>query len=93
LTGGGRLLSVLGACAALFAATARGEPAGAERAASTPAANPAEALELPTVSVIGTTPLPGLGTPVEDVPANVQVYTGEAMAREHHSALTDYLTQ
>src|SRR5689334_24917485 len=55
---------------------------------STPAAqandakkdNPAEALELPTVEIIGTTPLPGLGTPTRDVPANVQVYTSRDLA-------------
>ena len=58
-----------------------------------PPGNPAEALELPTVTVVGTTPLPGLGTPLEDVPANVQIYTGGALARQHHAAATDYLTQ
>lgn len=36
--------------------------------------NPAEILETPAVHVIGTTPLPGLGTPISDAPANVQVY-------------------
>ncbi|HEX9275047.1 MAG TPA: hypothetical protein VGA51_01445, partial [Casimicrobiaceae bacterium] len=35
--------------------------------------NPAEIFELPAVTVIGTTPLPGLGTAPRDVPANVQV--------------------
>lgn len=55
--------------------------------------NPAEALELPTVTVIGTTPLPGLGTPLEDVPANVQSFTSRELSREHHAAATDYLTQ
>src|SRR4029077_13747544 len=55
--------------------------------------NPAEALELPTVTVVGTTPLPGLGTPLEDVPANVQIYTSRDLTREHHAAAADYLTQ
>ncbi len=55
--------------------------------------NPAEALELPTVTVVGTTPLPGLGTPLEDVPANVQIYTSGDLARQHHATTTDYLTQ
>lgn len=55
--------------------------------------NPAEALELPTVTVVGTTPLPGLGTPLEDVPANVQIYTSGDLARQHHATPTDYLTQ
>ena len=37
--------------------------------------NPAEAVEEQRVDVIGTTPLPGLGTALRDVPANVQVFT------------------
>jgi hypothetical protein len=34
-------------------------------------------LEAPTVEVIGTTPLPGLGVPVEQVPSNVQAVTDQ----------------
>src|ERR1700693_490724 len=34
------------------------------------AVNPAEVFELPRLEVIGTTPLPGLGTALSDVPAN-----------------------
>lgn len=37
------------------------------------AENRAEALELPSVEVVGTTLLPGLGTPLQQVPANVQL--------------------
>jgi outer membrane receptor protein involved in Fe transport len=55
--------------------------------------NPAEALELPTVTVVGTTPLPGLGAPLKDVPANVQIYTSGDLSREHHAATTDYLME
>ena len=58
-----------------------------------PAENPAEALEMPTVEVIGTTPLPGLGTPTRDVPANVQVYTSEDLSRQRQTNVTDYLEQ
>jgi iron complex outermembrane receptor protein len=36
------------------------------------AQNPATAIESPAVHVIGTTPIPGLGTPVEEVPAPVR---------------------
>ena len=43
--------------------------------------------------MVGTTPLPGLGTPLEDVPANVQIYTSGDLSRQHHAAATDYLTQ
>jgi outer membrane receptor protein involved in Fe transport len=58
-----------------------------------PKENPAEALELPTVDIIGTTPLPGLGTPTRDVPANVQVYTSKELAGQGQTNLTDYLEQ
>ena len=55
------------------------------------AANPAEAFELPRVEVIGTTPLPGLGTPLADVPANVQVFGNRDLARQPLLDLTDFL--
>ena len=55
--------------------------------------NPAEALELPTVDVIGTTPLPGLGTPTRDVPANVQIYTSKDLSGQQQTNVTDYLEQ
>ena len=58
-----------------------------------PKENPAEALELPTVEIIGTTPLPGLGTPTRDVPANVQVYTSKDLAGQGQTNITDYLEQ
>ena len=53
--------------------------------------NPAEALELPKVDVIGTTPLPGLGTPLTDVPSNVQVYTSKEMGRQRQGNLAEFL--
>jgi outer membrane receptor protein involved in Fe transport len=55
--------------------------------------NPAEALEMPTVEIIGTTPLPGLGTPARDVPANVQVYTSKDLSGQRQTNVTDYLEQ
>lgn len=55
--------------------------------------NPAEALELPTVEIVGTTPLPGLGTPTRDVPANVQIYTSGDLAGQRQTNVTDYLEQ
>src|SRR5690349_18057378 len=55
--------------------------------------NPAEALELPTIDVIGTTPLPGLGTPTRDVPANVQVYMSKDLANQRQTSAADYLEQ
>ena len=83
-----RGLPLLTGCATLLASAMQ----GAAAAVADPA-NPAEALELPTVTVIGTTPLPGLATPIEDVPANVQVFSAAEMARQHSSALSDYLTK
>ena len=38
------------------------------------AGNPAEAVEMGRVDVVGNSPLPGLGMPLESVPANVQVF-------------------
>src|SRR6185312_7038790 len=58
-----------------------------------PRENPAEALELPTVKVVGTTPLPGLGTPIQDVPANVQIYTSGDLSGQRQTNVTDYLEQ
>jgi outer membrane receptor protein involved in Fe transport len=57
------------------------------------AANPTEALELPTIEVIGTSPLPGLATAIRDVPANVQVYTGKDMGQQRQSNIGEYLEQ
>ena len=55
--------------AALFLATA---PAWAQAQQ-----NPATELDLPRVEVIGTTPLPGIGLPPEEVPANVQALSAD----------------
>lgn len=55
--------------------------------------NPAEALEIPTVVVVGTTPLPGLGTALRDVPANVQIYTSKDLSRQRQGTTTDFLEQ
>jgi iron complex outermembrane recepter protein len=56
-----------------------------------PQANPAAELEAPTVEVVSTTPLPGIGTPIEQVPANVQAVTGETIRRTQAVDLTEYL--
>ena len=48
-------------------------------------------LALPTVEVIGTSLLPGLGTPIQDVPANVQVYSGRDMGAQRPTNLADFL--
>ena len=53
--------------------------------------NPAEVFELPAVTVIGTTPLPGLGTAPRDVPANVQIFGSRELSRQRPRDLTEFL--
>jgi len=43
------------------------------------------------VEIIGTTPLPGLGTPLRDVPANVQVYSGRELGKQRQGNLSEFL--
>lgn len=57
------------------------------------AENPATELEAPTVEVIGTTPLPGIGTPLNQVPANVQSLTSTNISRQNTLNVTDFMTQ
>jgi iron complex outermembrane receptor protein len=57
------------------------------------AENPAAVLEAPTVEVVGTTPLPGLGTPLNQVPANVQSATSSDLSRQNTLNVTEFLTQ
>ena len=62
--------------------------------ALTPAAradNPAEVVELPSIMVVATTPLPGLGSALKDVPANVQTFNRRDLDRQRPLALTDFL--
>lgn len=44
----------------------------------------------PTI-VIGTTPLLGIGTPLSQVPANVQTIQAKSFEQQHGATLTDYL--
>ncbi len=55
--------------------------------------NRAKDLEAPTVEVVGTTPIPGLGTPVEQVPSNVQVVTGKRIGEQQSVNLPDFMNQ
>jgi outer membrane receptor protein involved in Fe transport len=50
-------------------------------------------LEAPTVEVVGTTPIPGLGTPVEQVPSNVQINTGKRIKEQQSLNLPDFMNQ
>ncbi|MGQ0577885.1 MAG: TonB-dependent receptor [Betaproteobacteria bacterium] len=53
--------------------------------------NPAAALEAPTVEIIGTTPLPGIGVPVNQVPANVQAATGNEIQKQKALDLSEFM--
>ena len=57
------------------------------------AEEPISELETATVEVIGTTPLPGLGTPVDQIPANVQVKTGEEIETQKSTNVGEFLEQ
>jgi iron complex outermembrane receptor protein len=59
--------------------------------ATAPRPNPASALELPSIDVISTTPLPGIGVPVDEVPANVQSATGAQIEKQHAATVAEYL--
>ncbi|OIQ81756.1 vitamin B12 transporter BtuB [mine drainage metagenome] len=55
------------------------------------AENRAEALETGTVEVVSTTPLPGIGTPIDQVPANVQVASHQTIAEQHSLDIAELL--
>jgi outer membrane receptor protein involved in Fe transport len=54
---------------------------------------PTEVFELPSVQVVGTSPLPGFGTPLRDVPANVQIFDSRLFARTRPLTLTQFFDQ
>lgn len=53
--------------------------------------NPAEVMEQEIIEVIGTTPLPGLGTPLNKVPANAQVFSAKDLAKQRANSLIDFM--
>lgn len=55
------------------------------------AQGPTEPLTLSTVQVVDTAPLPGLGTPLQDVPANVQIHSGRDLDAQRPTHLADFL--
>lgn len=57
------------------------------------AANKAEAIELGKVEVVGTTPLAGVGVPVEQVPSNVQVVKGSEIQNQQSLGVADFMNQ
>ena len=48
-------------------------------------------LEVPTIEVVGTTPIPGLATEIEQVPGNVQVVTDKELDKIQATNLPDLL--
>ncbi len=55
------------------------------------AENQAEVLELDTIDVVGTRPLSGIGVPINQVPANVQVVSGKSIETQHSLNIAEYL--
>jgi outer membrane receptor protein involved in Fe transport len=60
---------------------------------SPPSSEAGPVVTLPAVEVIGTTPLPGFGLPLKDVPANVQVFGGRELQRQRPTDVTQFLDQ
>ena len=55
------------------------------------AENKAEALELSKIEVVGTTPLPSIGTPISQVPSNVQTGSSKQFDQQQSLDLSEYL--
>ncbi len=68
---------------AILAAYAAPQVANAE--------NKAEAIELGNIEVISTTPLPGVGVTLDQVPANVQSASSKDVVKQHTLELSDYI--
>jgi outer membrane receptor protein involved in Fe transport len=57
------------------------------------APNKASVLEVPKIEVIGTTPLPGIGVPLEKVPGNVQNISAEKIGKQKALGIADFIDQ
>jgi outer membrane receptor protein involved in Fe transport len=55
------------------------------------AENKAEAMELGTVEVVGTTPLASVGLPLDQVPANIQAATGKSISEQKSLNLSEFM--
>lgn len=56
-------------------------------------AEEAGAIQTEKVEVISTTPLEGIGLPIERVPANIQTVDGEEMQQQQSLTIADYMSQ
>ncbi|MGT2475940.1 TonB-dependent receptor [Paraburkholderia terrae] len=78
-------------CAAVWSQEAAPPPADTPPAdVQQTAQNTTQEAEMPSILVIGTTPLIGIGTAIELVPANVQTIRGREIDQQHPNTLTDY---
>ncbi|MGA7537572.1 MAG: TonB-dependent receptor [Steroidobacteraceae bacterium] len=77
------------------APSAQRGPQGLQEVATnaTPAApsNPGAVQALPQVIIIGDTPLPGFGLPLNEIPSNVQTAGSADMERQQTTDITDYI--
>ncbi len=55
------------------------------------AENRAEALELETIEVVGTMPIPGIGVPINQVPANVQAASGKSINEQKSLNVAEFM--
>ena len=55
------------------------------------AAHADDPVELPPVEVVGTAPLPGLGTPLGQVPSNVQSFGARILGRQRTTGVAEFL--
>ena len=55
------------------------------------AENKAEALETAKIEVVGTTPLPSIGTPINQVPSNVQTGSAKSIDQQQSLDLSEFL--
>src|ERR1700722_6557405 len=83
--------SLLTCAVAVLVYSALPTRASAADADGSPLSNPGAALELPQVIVIGNTPLPGFGLPLNQIPSNVQTATSSDIEREQSTEVADYL--
>src|SRR5262245_52410926 len=81
------LLAVEMLCFASPPGIAQEPPASTE----TPPAKPPDIIQLPPVSVIGTTPVPSLGVPLEKYPGNARQITAEEIANQNLVNLPEQL--
>src|SRR5690349_18862646 len=72
-------------CAAVLAVFASSQFANA--------ADKNQVIETKKIEVISTTPLQGMGLPLEQIPANVQVIKGEQLEEQKSLSIADYINQ